>query len=115
MDTYLVLAVVLGALLAIILFMGVALPAHDAQLSSFSTRNVLVHCKTVFEANGAPIPGVMVYANGSAITDSSGRCSVYAEGDRFVRLMVYPPMGGQKIITVPVAADKNEANVIIPI
>ncbi len=115
MDKYLALAIALGVVVVLVLIAGVALPARDAQVSSFSTRSVLVHCKAVFEANGVPVPGVMVYASGSSITDGSGICSVYAEGDRFVRLMVYPPMGGQKIVTVPVAADENEVNVVIPI
>lgn len=115
MDRYLVAAVVLGVALVLLIFTEMAYQVRDAETTSFQTRMITVHCKTVFEANGSPFPGVMIYGEGSSISDGNGNCTVQAEGDGFVRLIVYPPNGGQKVVTVPVSPEETEVNVVIPI
>jgi len=116
MDGYLAAAVVLALALVVLLAVESAYSVRDAETVSFKGRSVVVvHCKAIYEANGTPVPGVMVYARGSAITDGKGACTVSADGDTFVRILAYPPTGGQRVVTVPVAEDANEVNVVIPI
>ena len=115
MDRYIIAALVLGAALVLLLVAESAYSIRDAETASFKTRDVLVHCKAIYESNGQPIPGVMVYAKGSAITDDRGECTLFADGGSFLRLIAYPPEGGQKVVTAPVPADSNELNVVIPI
>ena len=115
MDKYLVAAGVLAAVLVLLLLAESVFATRDAEVASFETRNIVIHCKTVHEANGEPFPGVMIYASGSTISDAKGECTITAEGDKFVRLIVYPPKGSQKIVTVPVSPGEDEVNVVIPI
>jgi|GEM_PF-3979621 len=115
MDRYLIAAIVLGAALVLLLVVESAYSVRDAETMSFKTRDFLVHCKAIYETNGQPIPGVMVYAKGSAITDARGECTLFADGGSFLRLIAYFPWGGQKVLTVPVPSDQNEVNVVIPI
>jgi len=115
MDKYLVAAGVLAAALVLLILSQMFFATEDAEVTRFETRQILVHCRTVHEANGEPFPGVMVYASGSTISDGKGECTITAEGDKFVRLIVYPPRGPQKIVTVPVSPGEDEVNVVIPI
>ncbi len=116
MDRYLLATGILVAVLVLLSLEEFAFTARDAgEVSSFEMRAYTVHCKTVFEGNGAPFPGVVIYASGSAITDARGECTIMAEGDGFIRLIIYPPNMPQKVITIPVSADKNEVNAVIPI
>ncbi len=115
MDRYLLAAAVLGVLAVLIFLVGSVSSASDARTVSYDSRTVRVNCKIVFEGNGAPVPGAMVYARGSTITDDAGKCSIDAEGGSFARLLVYVPGQPQKVVTVPLGKDENEINVVIPV
>jgi len=115
MDRYLLaIAVAVFALLLVIL-LGSVLSVDVGETETFRTQQVVVHCRIIHENNASPASGVIVYATGSAISDTQGECTITAEGDKFVRLIVYPPGSDQKIVLVPVASGEREVNVVIPI